>query len=436
VTVSAEALAPMSVPVHLSVADWALPEAHRFRAHVSLYHSPETLALKYEVPLWSEKHWELIEKSLQLLAQVGNNLVQIPLVHHTQLGNEEGWVYWVRKPDGSFDYDFTVFDRYLALVKKHLVDPEFVALHVWLSTVYEWGGKHELWKLEMPSYVTLLDPETGKHDKLTVPAYGTEESKAFWQPVLLAIKERLAKLGLEKSICLGVLIENRLPEAWTEFQEILPEAGWLKGCHRSTTATEPIPMPGGSKIVLQEHAYPYGLARPLEKLPALPRIWEPGRVGVHFFRGRAEQDDLQKFRLSTERNLFVGSRGIGRMCLDYWSVIEAKSARNTHLFNRWPQSSSAQRGPYVFELAWPGPDGPLPTLRFEAIREGLQEAEAMILLAEAQAEFADRLGEELTAECRQLFLERMKHCVPRSTPSPYDSVRTYTNHYGWRSEAG
>jgi hypothetical protein len=56
---------------------------------------------------------------------------------------------------------------------------------------------------------------------------------------------------------------------------------------------------------------------------------------------------------------------------------------NIGIYNHWPQSTCSQREPTVYRLTDPGPEGAVPNLRFEALREGLQESEALIVAAEA-----------------------------------------------------
>ena len=423
VTVSFDGLDPLDVPLHISVADWTLPDPHQYRAYAGIYQSPETLALHYKVPMWSEKHWALIEQSFRLLGHVGNDFVHIPIINRSQAGNDEGWVYWVKQADGTYDYGLSVFDRYAALIKKYLKTPDFICLHVFRSPVYDATPA-----MTRPHHVTERDAKTGKLTPLRVPDYGTQESLAFWKPVLLKIKDRLAKLGLEKAICLGVLIENRLPPTLTEFHSILPAAGWVKGCHAPATATRPIPMRGGSVLVLQEHAYAVSRVDPLHKLPI---IWAPDRVGARFYRGNAERRDLQDYRILCERNLYFESRGFGRVALDYWPA-QAGRGRSKSIYQRWPESSSAQRGVYTFRLGWPGPQGAEPTLRLEAIREGLQESEAAIFIGEAQARHAAKLGLQLATACRDLLQRRIEFSIEH-THQPWGPIFTHVNHYGWRN---
>ena len=418
-SVSAEGIAPRSVEVHLRVADWALPDPADFRTHASLYQSPESLALQYKVPMWSEEHWKLVERSFQLLGEVGNDLVQIPIVNRTQLGNDQGWVYWVKRADGpstgsgpaAYDYDFEVFDRYVALARKYLGRPRFVCLHVWRSPVYGFDCPKYMGKL--PHHVTELDPATGRLAPLQVPAYGTPESLAFWKPALLAIRKRLAEAGLEESLCLGTLVECDLPKELTEFQAILPEAGWTKGCHAIVTGLKPVPTGKGSRIVLQEYAYPVGYPDPAR---GLPQIWQQDGPGVYFSRYNPQNMSLLSYRTLQEHYLYRKSRGIGRIGLDYFptkdgAVERVRSRgfieRTDTVYDRWPESRADQRSPDVLALTWPDEGGAAPTLRFEALREGVQNAEALLLLYEAQGEHAEKLGPELTDEVRRLLAERV-----------------------------
>jgi hypothetical protein len=66
--------------------------------------------------------------------------------------------------------------------------------------------------------------------------------------------------------------------------------------------------------------------------------------------------------------------------------------------------------PTICGVAHPGPDGAQATLRFEMLREGIQEAEALIFIADAADNQAARLGQELADRCRALIVERVNVC--------------------------
>ena len=65
----------VTLPLEVEVLDWVIPDPRDFRPIVAIEQSPYGVAKQYKTPLWSEKHWELIEASLHQLAHAGNRRV-------------------------------------------------------------------------------------------------------------------------------------------------------------------------------------------------------------------------------------------------------------------------------------------------------------------------------------------------------------------------
>ncbi|MEX0718464.1 MAG: glycoside hydrolase domain-containing protein [Planctomycetaceae bacterium] len=420
-------LDPITVELAVEVADWALPDPADFRTFAGVYQSPDTLAKKYEVEPWSDAHWKLIEKSLELCGRLGTKLVNIPLSEHTQFGNDESMVVWIRKADGSFDYDYSRFDRYMDLVVKHMGKVPYVSFHVWHAG--GWSAR----PIDQENTVTVRDEKTGKHESVQVPVFATPESKAFWSPVLRALKERLEKREMGDSMCLGILSDSTgPPEMFAMFQEIIPGIPWTRGCHVQTFEREPGNINGGGKVVVQEFVYGNTIQAPEKMLP--PPIWNMNGPGVSFFRGDFDTVERLNFRSQPERGLFCRTAGFGRVCLDFWKlpVQVGDRTESANLFNKYPFSSCAQRQPTIYALAQPGPDGPVPSMRFEMMREGVQEAEAVMFLAEALDSKSERLGPELTEEVREVYLERI------DTARRYNGSRGMLvehDHFGWQDRS-
>ena len=82
------------------------------------------------MPLWSEKHWEMIGRSFRLIGKTGSRTVYIPLIAHTNLGNAESMVRWVKKGSG-YEYDFSLMERYLDMAEKNMGRPKLIILNVW-----------------------------------------------------------------------------------------------------------------------------------------------------------------------------------------------------------------------------------------------------------------------------------------------------------------
>ncbi|MCG3177928.1 MAG: hypothetical protein BIFFINMI_00251 [Phycisphaerae bacterium] len=426
VTLSADGLAATAVPVELNVADWTIPDPDGFQTVMSVYQSPTTLAKQYKVQEWSEEHWKLIEKSFELLGRIGSDIVMLTVINHTQLGNEEGMVVWIRKPDGSYDYDYSRAERYLALARKYLHNPQWVVLHCWNTGGWKTPGVDE--KCE----VTVQDPGTGQRSAMQVPVFGTDEAVKFWTPVLHGLRDRLDKMGWGRTIAVGTLSDSDPPdEVSGMFAKMLPEAGWHRGCHRSTFADTPTELHGGKgKVSCWEYVYGLWELGPPMALPKLPPIGLYNGPGIRFLR--REFDSLTPLNCLTvaERCLYLHSRGVGRVCLDFWPVIGDKR-RPTNIYNRWPESSCDQREPTTMRLAWPGPDGALPTVRFENMIQSVQEAEALIFINRALARQADALGADLADRCRKLIADRIVFSAQRYS-NVFGEVLNSTNYLGWQ----
>jgi hypothetical protein len=433
VTVSADSLSSVTIPIQLHVANWVIPDPQDYRTYVGLFQSPTSVALQYKVPEWSEEHWKYLEKSFSLLGEVGNKLVHIPIAEQGQIGNDKGMVYFIRKSDGTFDYDFSIFDRYIKLAQKYFGKIDYAPMIVFHGTSFG------TWKKDgEDETVTLLDPQTKITSSMRVPSFTTEESKKFWAPVLLALKSRLKDLGLENAMSLGLLSDPPAPaHVYKLFNEILPDCSWVKGGHfnpnKRNDETIPVAIREGGKVVLWE--FFYGCVPASPSLPDLLPIWKyRGRPGASYFRRESSNLSLMEFRNKSERALFSHAQGVGRECFDYWPVI-SKGPKNADIYNRWPNSTCAQREPTTLTYSYPGPNGAEPTLRFEAFREGIQETEALIVLSEAADKYTKEIGPELSEKCRSLIRESLLYCHLRRFDIGINNVQISTNHYGWQDLA-
>jgi len=216
-TVEIQGQAATKVPVTVDVQDWTLPETQDWRTWIEIIQSPDTLAIEYGVPFWSEAHWQLIEQSLKLIGQTGCRTVYLPLICQTNQGNSQTMVRWIKKGDG-YEHDFSVLDRYLDAAEKNLGRPKAVVFYMWdvlLSTPpdemiapqendSEWskGEKARLRarveQVRQGVPVTGLDPTTGQTETIRLPLYREPAAKALWTPVWQGLRERIQERGYEK----------------------------------------------------------------------------------------------------------------------------------------------------------------------------------------------------------------------------------------------
>lgn len=417
-TVRAEGLEPVAIPVTCHVADWTLPETKAFRSHMGLIQSPESLAVQYGKAMWSDDHWRLIDRSFELLAQVGTKVVYIPLLAKTYFGNEHAMVRWIERPGGTYGHDFSIVERYLDTAVRHLGKVPVVCLYCWdVNTGSKYFGTRKFAQNAGLPF-TVLDPSTGMLKAATGPKWGQPEVRAFWKPVMAGLRKVLARRGLGESMLVGVAGDRRPNrDAVEDLKAVAPDAPWVCSSHSGPAdlfgqpvgyrsdvwGLSPAPDPAEKRY--------YGWRNPF-RLVAFPRAGS-SVVGV----GLRHRSALGAYRIAMEsaltaRGKGAGLRGIGRCGADFWDVLPGPR-RKRPVLGRYPETSHWHggwlRNSTPFVLA-PGATGPVATVRFEMLREGIQEAEARIFLEDALTTPArrKRLGEPLAKRCQDLLDERVR----------------------------
>jgi len=411
-TVRAAGTRVAQVPLELKVADFRLPDPRDFRTFVDLIQSPDSVAIQYKVPLWSEEHFRLIERSFGLMGEVGARAVYIPLVCRTHFGNAQSMVRWTKRRDGTYAHDFAVMDRYLDLWQKHIGTPEVVCLYAW---DYFLGGGYfgRKGRKALGAPVSLLDPDSGEVTELTGPVHGSEGSTAFWKPVFDEIRARLNRRGIpDKAIMIGLAGDTRpYPPVTRMFSEVAPYAKWVVHSHAKATSINDVPV-GYLAQVWGGRAAPD---------PSVKRVygWRSEWIETIFPRYRPApigpmwpSSHLAVHRKISEAMLMAGYRGFGRVGADFWPVLEGRRGRRKSVLGRYPQANWHQLGVSNSTAAMlsPGPNGARPTIRLEMLRQGVQEAQARIFLEGALTEesLRGKLGEALAKRCQDLLDDRAR----------------------------
>ena len=398
--------APIDVPVSLEVHDYQLPDPRNFQTSVGFLEFPEGLADYYKVPLWSDKHWALITKSLAALARIGNQVLFVPLICRTHLRNRETMVRWVKGQNG-YRYDFSLLERYLDTALKVGNRPRVVCLQVWDYHVgsagrrYKLGtgryGQSEVFQ-QQPVPVSVLDPESGTVTEMEGPRYTDPVAEAFWKPVAEEVQRVLTKRGLQEAVMLGTCGDYvPVKETVVLWNKLLPGAPWVTMAHGSQATIYAQPV-GYATSVFGAHSVD----------PARERKygWQRPDMTAYFPRYADNQAvmGLAYERTFFEFGLLCGLRGAGRQTLD--DFADYRTRRHGAPNCSW---GSLTHGP-----AWlaPGTDGPISTERFQMGLEGIQECEARIFIEKALTDEVRKakLGKELAQRCQAILDERTR-CV-------------------------
>jgi len=396
-TLSCEDEKPVEVPVRVNVANWTLPNPDDFRIWTELIQSPDTLALEYNVPLWSDKHFEYIARSFRLMREVGSSSLYLPLICCTHYGNEESIVRWIKKGEKEYEFDFTALDRYLDAAEKNLGKPKILCFIVWdifllPSAGASVGGAHggddklhlKLKDRLYAPFVTTLDPATGKVDRASFPNYFKDaDCKAHWTKLFGQLREKMKQRGLEQAMMLGWFTDFRAQKDeiafWRDATGNLP---WVSHAHNYATNygnSDKLGFTTGYQTSIHSAKFPqnpaknrtYGWKNPM--LQALQYI----RVS---WRGEMDMLPGSMWLSLPEINIAGQQRGFGRIGADSWPVLKDKKGRRVYrAYERYPWSIWSGLEQRSSILA-PGPDGAVATNRLEQLREGVQLCEARIAL--------------------------------------------------------
>jgi len=414
VQIEAQGLAAVEVPLSVKVHDWRLPDPQNLVAHNDFWQSHESVAARYKVPLWSDRHFELMGRSLELTAPLANKFCNVHLVKGAFcIGNTESMVRWVDKGEGRYDYDFTVFDKYLDLHEKKLGKPKVLLIDVCVSIHSSNRPKDG----SNPVKVSRLDPATGKVEPMGQPPLTPAAGVAFWKPVLEQVRARLEKRGWWDVALIGTASDSGpTPDEAKTFKEIWPEKAWLFSGHPNTKTVggnvAPVKCmewvwgagtiwnPAGGEGFLGGPAYPAPWKRRDLISVAFPRL---GAGACELFT----RSELSTYRLNPEKTMQCAQDGIGRVGINFWEFTDEQGRKRQLDFG-------LGTGQFFFNTAVPwflgaGPDGPLPTTRSEMFREGLQVREAMAFLQ--QAADGGKLAPELVTKINDLLKQRAANMI-------------------------
>ena len=406
--------------IALTVYAYSLPDSTEYRTWIETIQSPDTLALEYNVPLWSERHWELIAQSLRYGAMLGNKTVYFPLLCESNFGNAESAIRWIKRGEGRYSYDFSLVERYLELQTKLQGKPRIVCFPIW-DTFLEGGQfagdikyESEEARSQRLAYrgngpeVTLLDPASGKTEKLLLPQHSDPASKGLWLPLLRQLPAVLAKHGLEDALFFGVANDSAPHQSCLDLvNEAVPGARWVIHAHSFYGGKD-------KKANFQYAAFVWGV----KGFCTGDRGWQSPFLLAQFLRNMDDHYPITTYRMAPEVNITGGQRGLGRVGLDYWPVLRSvRGGRSGRVSARYPKASWRNLNISDSLLAPGGApgepgagdgsgerSGPLTTARFEMLREGVQECEARTFLQEALD--AGKVPAPLAEDCKRVLAER------------------------------
>ncbi len=431
------AIGEHSVPVSLNVTSWICPDPFDFSTHVGVISSHEAQAKHYEVEFWSEAHWMLIEQQLRLMGKIGVD--ELWLHTNADLGQGEAMalLHFTEREDGRIVPDLTVARRYVELFAEHVGEPSYVIMNYWMGPP---SGGSMGWTRESirvfadgeKTYVPRPEQRGGagrSHGGSLrwIDRPDVESGIEFWSRVMDAVRELVREQGWPEEIIHIGMSDDQRPkfEAIEAWNEIAPGMAWVAWTHgrgdrplSSFEDDEPLIIDGK---IFGNYTHPF-IPRPRLRdregggsvQPHLQGGWNQGKplrasgrnILIKYMRPqqwRSYPNGLMIGSRESGHDNHGGSAGFGFLGLDFWDTARG-SHHNRFLDGRHSGRLHRQNSPSVIE---PGPDGPVSTVRFEMLREGLQETEARVVLERALVRGG--LDAALEEEIRELLTEMFHH---------------------------
>ena len=234
-----------------------------------------------------------------------------------------------------------------------------------------------------------------------------------------ALRARLKQRGLLDVTIMGMNGDAYRPTKamFAMFREVMPGAKWIANSHGDARGQTIGGMPVGYNTAVYVNVFrpPTALSwdrnrkigwRLPNKVDLFTRSGGPatGRPLYH-------TQHLGVYRQTMEAAFYANCSGVGRAGFDFWPVLGRKDLRpgvkhSATVCGRYPPCWDQLNLDRATEnVVSPGPNGPLPTERFENVREGMQECEARAFIEKALIDPTQRarLGDDLAKRLEALL---------------------------------
>ncbi|MFW5871420.1 MAG: glycoside hydrolase domain-containing protein [Verrucomicrobiota bacterium] len=422
ITVSADREKTLTLPLNVTVIDWVMPDPADYNVALDLIQSPESVAMQYDVPFWSDEHFALLDHTFGHLSKLGDKTLYVTAVRRTHFGNEHAMVRWVRDDEFELQPDLSIVEKYIDTALKRMGSINGIILYAWEPPYSQGhaGGTGRAGRVhDRPMLYTLYDPETGENQAARGPAWGTDESREFWKKLNVAMKAMLKKRGLEDSLLFGLAGDHRpTKQAMDDMKTGLQDPEWAVHSHYYCDKWKGYSM--GLTVALWGVKY-----SPADPSKGLGFGWSNPHWVCYYPRGMSiSRSTPVEYRTKLEKRVGAirgrkpiqtksGIKGLGRLGADFWSVLKDSRGRpRGSLAGRYPETAWGQLNLNfgMARILGPGKSRPVPTIRSEALREAVQEVEARIYIEKAllDANGPQLLGKDLMERCRSALNERIR----------------------------
>jgi len=361
---------PVTLQIELSVHDIKLPDPSNYSFHLDVWMNPNAVAAEYGVKPWSEDHWKLLRSYFRDLATHGQKNIlttilekpwKIPWLGNTWRSQTytgyENMVKWHLTGDDQWKFDYSLFDHYIQAALDEGVGPD---ISVYSMLAFRGGQR-----------LTYYDDDQGKWitEQLNVE---DERYRQVWSSFLRDFRDHLKQKGwLQQTwLCFDERPAHLMNPVMNLVKKAAPEF-----TNRISVAGSPDVDPYAGDLAIGYSQFPGNSSYNEKTLPVIRKRLKEGKPTRFYLAGRPAHPNTFTYSPAVE------SRMVPWIALKYgldgflrWS------------YNNWPES--IYRHP-VFNYiqgdeyyVYPGPDGPRSSIRWELLKDGIEDFELVKMLKE------------------------------------------------------
>ena len=193
-TVSSAGAKSRSLNVELVVSEHILPPASEWAFHLDLWQNPYSVARYAGVPLWSDAHFEAMRPVMKMLADAGQKSVTATIMNRPWNGQTEdafgSMVTKIRRIDGTWLYDYTIFDRWVEFMFSLGIDRQINCY-----SMIPWALSFDYYDQATSSNVTFQaapgSPEYNEYWGSFIADFARHlKSKGWFEKTMIAMDER------------------------------------------------------------------------------------------------------------------------------------------------------------------------------------------------------------------------------------------------------
>lgn len=370
-TVRADGTEPKVFPLTLEVLAATLPAPADWKFHLDIWQHPWAIARWHGVKPWSEEHFQIMRPYLRELAQAGQKVITTTITPRPWGSRDYDdygtMIEHVKQPDGTWTFDYTLFDRYVELAMSCGITKQINCL-----SMLTWSGRMDY-----------IDAATGD-TRSAMCEPGSPEYADYWEPFLRDFEKHLEAKGWLESTRICV---DEAPAAMMKamMEVVRGSAPRIKAALAGNQA--PSHYAGldlADFTIILDHASE-DLLRDIATRKA------EGRVTTFYVC------------LDPKRpNTFVQSPPAEAVWIGYYTAVNGYDGMARWAFTTWPENPLHETlysaHPWRRDLP-PGDEflvypGPRSSVHWEMLRDGIEEWEKLRFISETNG---GKLPEELAA---------------------------------------